>query len=180
MRNARAQEMSSVCIGFRPGSSALAHVDIHELPHAAARVTSLVNPADPEGWHAFRDHAEITFRRARWIDIWRDGDAIRVESGFQDSASAPDGGDRVAVHEYLIRATVDASGVLAAVEALPGTLPYAECRADPVNLSHLIGTPMADLRDTVLTMLRKTAGCTHLNDMMRALAEVPALAAHIH
>jgi hypothetical protein len=31
------------------------------------------------------------------------------------------------------------------------------------------------LRERVLDELKGTAGCTHLNDMLRALAEVPVL-----
>jgi hypothetical protein len=40
----------------------------------------------------------------------------------------------------------------------------------------LLNTPIAELRNTVLERLRKTAGCTHLNDMIRSLAEAPVLA----
>ena len=65
------------------------------------------------------------------------------------------------------------------VVARPGTLPYKECRAAPVNVDALVGVPLVDLRNEVLLTLRKTAGCTHLNDMLRALAEVPALASHL-
>jgi hypothetical protein len=36
---------------------------------------------------------------------------------------------------------------------------------------------LADLRQLVLERLRGTAGCTHLNDALRALAEVPHLVA---
>jgi hypothetical protein len=179
-RTAQAQDMAGVCIGFRPGSSALKHIDEPEPGHAPVRVVPLVHPADPDGWHPLEKRGGVNFRRARWIDLWREGDLILVESGFQDSASAADGGDRVAVHEYRLTATVDArSGVLQSIVATPGTLPYAECRAAPVNIGYLAGTPMADLRMAVLELLRRTAGCTYLNDMMRALAEVPALAAHI-
>jgi len=34
---------------------------------------------------------------------------------------------------------------------------------------------LLDLRKTVLSKLAGTAGCTHLNDVLRALAEVPQL-----
>jgi hypothetical protein len=65
------------------------------------------------------------------------------------------------------------------VDASPGILPFAECRAAPVNLAALLGTPLGDLREIVLERLAKTAGCTHLNDMARALAEVPVLAEYL-
>ena len=39
----------------------------------------------------------------------------------------------------------------------------------------IVGTPLGELRTTVLERLSGTRGCTHLNDAMRALAEVPTL-----
>jgi hypothetical protein len=36
-----------------------------------------------------------------------------------------------------------------------------------------------DFRDSVLEVLPGTMGCTHLNDVLRALADVPALARHM-
>jgi len=180
--------MEGVCIGFRPGSSALDALDAPERSHNASRVGPLVDPADPPGWHALVDRGGVNYRRARRIDVWHADGLLHIDSGFQDSASivdvnSPDftgDGTRMAIHEYRIFATADlAAGRLSSLAAVPGTLPYAECRAAPTNITHLIGTPMEDLRDRVLELLAKTAGCTHLNDMLRALADVPALAARI-
>ena len=92
----------------------------------------------------------------------------RIDSVFQDSASAPDGG-RVAIHEYRLTENADSSAhTLLSLEARPGTLPYGECRASSVNLPRILGPSLVDSRDTVLTQLRTTAGCTHLNDMVCA------------
>lgn len=171
-----ARSMQGVCIGFRPGSSGL---DLHgrvKPSQNRSRVVPLADPADPWGWHEFAGFDGINFRRARRIDIWREGDALAVESHFQDSASSPDGDGRIAIHEYLLVARIDAQGRLAAVAARPGTLPFPECRAAPTNLGSLIGTPARELRETVLDRLSLTDGCTHLNDVMRSLAEVPVLA----
>jgi hypothetical protein len=41
----------------------------------------------------------------------------------------------------------------------------------------MIGTPLRELRQEVLERLRGTLGCTHLNDVLRALAEVPQMLA---
>lgn len=175
-----AARMEGICIGFRPGSDALAIGGRPVPDQNASRVRPLVNPHDAEGWHPLIDRGGVNFRRARRIDIWREGDVIHIESGFQDSASAPDGGDRIAIHEYRITATADApTQTLRSVVATPGTLPYKECRAAPVNVDALVGVPLANLRAQVLLTLRKTAGCTHLNDMLRALAEVPTLEKHL-
>ena len=177
--DAKTPVMQGICIGFRPGSPALDEEGRSRGEQNVARVVPLPNPADPAGWHPLPALPEVNFRRARRIDVWREGDELAVESHFQDSASAPDGGDRWAVHEYLIHARIGADGTLKSIEALPGTLPYAACRAAPVNLQVLIGTPVRALRDEVLERLRFTSGCTHLNDMTRSLAEVPILAQHL-
>jgi len=47
------------------------------------------------------------------------------------------------------------------------------------NIGLLVGSQMTDLRDVVLEKLKRTAGCTHLNDTVRSLAEVPVLAAKL-
>jgi hypothetical protein len=178
-RAAHVRAMEGVCIGFRPGSAALGDQGRRQPEQNATPVVPLPHPDDPAGWHPLVDRGGINFRRARRIDLWREGGRIHIDSSFQDSASAPDGG-RVAVHEYRLLGTADAaSGTLLSLDATPGTLPYKECPAAPVNLRALIGTPLHMLRAAVLVTLRKSAGCTHLNDAVRALAEVPQLAARL-
>jgi hypothetical protein len=175
MARRMARSMEGVCTGFRPGSSAL-NPDGTSNPHQSfAPVVDLRNDADPGGWHDFADQTGVVgMRRARWIDVWLD-DVIRVESGFQDSAAEP-GGGRTAVHEYRLTAAVDPATMrLVSVAAEPRVLPYPECPAAALNAPRMFGTPVAELRERVLSDLRGTAGCTHLNDALRALAEVPAL-----
>ena len=97
---------------------------------------------------------------------------------FRDSMWDPDGRE-IVVHEYRLDATADAgSGALRSVAAEPRVLPFPECPLVAGNASWLIGTPMAELRATVLQRLRGVDCCTHLNDMLRALAEVPLLAGY--
>jgi hypothetical protein len=172
--------MEGVCIGFRPGSSALTMARATGTSNTAI-VGSLVNPADPAGWHVLPVHEDVAnLRRARLIDVWRDGDIIHVWSLFQDSSSMPGRAEREAVHEYSLSATADAAtGQLLTLDVRPGTLPHGECPAAMANIPVLVGTPMAALRTTVIQRLRRTAGCTHLNDMLRSLAEVPMLAERI-
>lgn len=176
------RRMEGVCIGFAPGSSALS-VDRSNLGDYTQVVTSLVHPEEPEGWHDFPESPEMSMRRARRIDVWRDhtaaGDVIHVDSSFQDSSGDPEYG-RVAVHEYGLAATIDAaSGTLTSVTADPRVLPFLECPGAVGNITRLVGLPVRDLRRTVPEMLGRTNGCTHLNDALRALAEVPILAAQL-
>ncbi len=166
-----------VCTGFRPGSRAIA-TETHQPPaHNVTRVPPLPHPDDPEGFHDHPRIGGVSMRRARRIDVWVD-DLIRIDATFQDSASAPDGGDRIAVHEYLIEATADPeTGNVLSVRADARTLPYPECPAAANNVHRLVGARLHDLRDFVLIELAKTMGCTHLNDALRSMAEAPALLA---
>lgn len=170
--------MEGVCIGFRPGSSAL----IDGVPRSQQNirpVAALDAGEDPYAWHELPAQTGPAVRRARRIDVAYDEaqGAVVITAHFQDSATTPAGG-RVAVHEYLLRAAADLDSMkLLSIEADPRILPYAECPAAILNVGRLVGTPLSALRQTVLKELARTEGCTHLNDMARSLAEVPQLTA---
>lgn len=169
----RIAQMEGVCTGFRPGSSAFTNLEASL--QGDALVAPLANPDDPLGWHELPQFDGPTMRRARRIDVWRDGDEIRIDAMFQDSAGLPEGG-RAAVHEYTLQARADATTLrLTGVHAQPRVLPYPECPSAVENLDRLLGAPLHELRAVVLERLPRTLGCTHLNDALRALAEVPML-----
>jgi hypothetical protein len=168
------RNMEGICSGFRPGSSALAVDGSSSSNQSFSAVGDLRNPDDPDGWHAFTVQEGVGMRRARRIDVWVD-EVIRIDSAFQDSATNPEGG-RTAVHEYRLTATADPRSMrLLTVVADPRVLPYAECPGAAPNVARLVGGPLGELRESVLKNLPGTLGCTHLNDALRALAEVPAL-----
>ncbi len=174
----KGRRMEGVCIGFRPGSTALTPEGEPRPVDNTRPVAPLADPTDRAGWHDFHDIADVAMRRARRIDVWLDGD-VHVDAMFQDSTTVPSGG-RVAVHEYQVhvRAAADTFELLA-IEALPRVLPFGECPSAVTKVGQLVGTPLGDLRDAVLARLKTTEGCTHLNDELRALAEVPALLTHL-
>ena len=173
----RSRKMIGVCAGFRPGSGSL-DADGNSnmaLAHNVAPVDSLVHADDPLGWHELPELPPVAMRRARRIDVTV-GDVIEIDAMFRDSAGVPDGG-HVAVHEYHLTATADrGTGELLTIVAEPRVLPYRECPAAAANVTRLVGSPLSELRSIVLEQLRTTDSCTHLNDAMRALAEVPVLA----
>lgn len=173
----RKGQMLNICTGFAEGASSLAadgspgHID-----QSSAEVGPLENPDDAVGWHAMPFQRGPQKRRARRIDLWREGDLIKVDAGFQDSGSNPNGG-RTAIHEYRVYAEVAAaSGELVALQALPLILPYRECPGASLKATRLVGQQVGSFRQAVLDTLPSTLGCTHLNDVLRALADVPALA----
>jgi hypothetical protein len=173
--------MEGICTGFAPGSSALAPDGRPEHAHqSAAEVGPVIHPEDPDGWHRLGDQSGIAKRRSRRLDLWRGDDGLlHAELDFQDSGTAP-GGTRVAIHEYRVSARVDpATMTLAAVHADPRVLPYPECPGAALNVQRMVGRHVGEFRNAVLETLPGTLGCTHLNDVLRSLADVPTLATHL-
>jgi hypothetical protein len=178
LENAPRRVMRGICSGFRDGaSSLLSDGSLSGLRQNTAEPGPLVDPADPLGWHVVEVQPEIAMRRARRIDVWEEDGAIGIDAMFRDSCWDP-GGAEVVIHEYQIIGTADpGTGVLLSVEALPRVLPYAECPVAAANASWMAGTDLREMRTKVLERLRATDCCTHLNDGLRSLAEVPVLAA---
>ena len=63
------------------------------------------------------------------------------------------------------------------MRATPRVLPFPECPWAAHHTSQLVGHPVRTFRTDVQETLTEMECCTHLNDMLRCLAEVPALAA---
>lgn len=166
-------QRANVCWGLREGNSGVTGTSLENVADADAG--HLRNPDDPQGWHQFMEHDGPGFRRARRIDVTRDGSLIRIDSAFQDSAKLREGG-RVAIHEYNLAALVDAESLeVLSLEPEARILPFRECPGAVHNLARLVGRNLAQVREDVLEMLRGPEGCTHLNDALRALADVPRL-----
>ncbi len=166
-------KMAGVCIGFAPGSPALD--SSRETLKQNDEVPPLGRDGDPHAWHELVDWHEVSARRARCIDVWFEDEDVVIQAFFQDSA-ATQSGERRAVHEYLLYARADRrSGTLQALSAEPRILPFDVCPAAIFNIGRMVGTPLGDLRQAVVAKLPRTDGCTHLNDTIRSLAEVPQL-----
>lgn len=173
----RGGNMTDVCVGFAEGASSL-HQDGsgNTVDQSYAEVGPLEHPDDALSWHPMPFQQGPQKRRSRRIDLWREGDLVKLDAAFQDSGSNPNGG-RTAIHEYRLFAEIDAeSGTLEALQVLPMILPFRECPGAAVKASRLVGQKVADFREIVLEKFASTRGCTHLNDVLRALSDVPALA----
>lgn len=170
-------QMADICTGFAVGGSSFKPDGTPDnINQSSTEVGPLENPDDAAGWHVMPFQQGPRKRRARRIDLWREGDLIKFDAGFQDSGSNPDGG-RTAIHEYRVYGEIDeASGVLLAIQALPLILPYRECPGASIKATRMIGRKVVDFRDEVLDVLQGIQGCTHLNDVLRGLADVPVLA----
>jgi hypothetical protein len=172
----RRRVMTDVCTGYQDGSSALNPDGTLRWQQEREPAVDIDDTGDDLAWHRHASPAAVTMRRARRIDVWAVGPVLHVDAFFQDSSTVPAGG-RQAIHEYTLTAAADlATGVIHSVSPVPRVLPYGECPLAVRHVAALAGVPLRDLRAMVLQRLRGPLGCTHLNDMLRALAGVPALA----
>ena len=168
----RRMQMENICTGFATGNSAL---QAERPPRNNPQVVPLANPNDAHSWHVLPEIEGVAFRRARRIDVWSEDGCFIMDVGFQDSATDPELG-RVAIHEYRVHARADAlSGELLEISATPHILPFAECPGAIANIQLMVGTPLQEMRTRVIDTLPGVKGCTHLNDLLRGLAEVPVL-----
>lgn len=172
--------IAGVCAGFVPGSSALATAGDFQEEQVGLAVPGVFDSdaRDPLAWHVLPVADGVSLRRARCIEVWQ-GARLQVEATFQDSASTRTGA-RAIVHEYTVRATVAPDTlVLEQLEAVPHVLPFVECPAAAAQVGALVGTPLDALRSAAPAILHHTRGCTHLNDVLRALAGVADLLVYL-
>jgi hypothetical protein len=135
----------------------------------------LDHPDDPLAWHDMEPMAPKSVRRRRLLDVI-DGDPLKIDVHFRDSHLAEDAAEDV-LHEYTLQATVDPGAlVVLSAEAQARTLPWPECPNALASATRLAGEPVVGLRAKVHADFRGTTTCTHLNDVLRSLAGVAALA----
>jgi hypothetical protein len=118
-------------------------------------------------------------RRIRRLDLWADAGLLRVDAMFRDVTVDPDPDlTRRVVHEYALTAELepDTLTVLSA-HADPRTLPFpSDCPFAASSADLIVGHAAGDLRTSVRTISRGAHSCTHLNDLLRSLADVTVLA----
>ena len=168
-----------ICAGWRSGGSLVESVlEAGRLPRLLGpEAPELRSADDPLAWHDFAPLPPTSTRRSRRIDAWRAGDVIAVDAYFRDTHCDAEGFEEV-VHEYAVRTTVDPSTLtFVSVEADTGALPYVECPAALASAERLTGQPTAGLRSAVQREFKGPSTCTHLNDTLRALEDLPALIA---
>ena len=119
-------------------------------------------------------------RRARRLDLIAPApveEPYRIDAHFRDS-HVDGAGEETVVHEYGVVATVDATTLtVLTISATVDVLPWQECPQALASAVRLVGQPVADLRRVVRREFTGTSTCTHLNDVLRLLADVEYLAA---
>jgi hypothetical protein len=164
-----------LCAGFADGGTIMNDVD------ATGRPPVVTGPPAPPlatgdhlGWHETGRLPPHAMRRSRRMDV-TPGPLASIDVLYRDSYVDEDGTETI-VHEYTVAATVDtADGVLASCTATPRVLPWVECPAAALSAGRLAGQPVSGLRTHVRDTFLGTSTCTHLNDTLRSLEDIPAL-----
>jgi hypothetical protein len=166
-----------ICSGWRHDGTMMVHLRAGGRFPAPVGPPAppLAGPADHLAWHRIDELAPGGMRRRRLVDVtW--GEPLAVHAMFRDSHRGSDDVETV-LHEYTVDAEVDPDTlVVLGCEATPRTLPWAECPAAAASAGRLCGQSVEGLRDFVRQELTGTTTCTHLNDLLRSLADVASLA----
>lgn len=134
-------------------------------------------PALPEGADGWPSRAVPVpgLRRHRRIDVLPGDDAWRVDAWFRDTYCNPDGA-LGSLHEYTVDLVVaPRDHTVVDVRATPHVLPWDECPAAADAVGHLVGMRVDEFRATVQRTLVGIECCTHLNNELRELADLPTM-----
>lgn len=174
------------CAGWRRGATIMIELETTGRPPAPTGppAPSLASPDDPLAWQVgaldpLPPHSSRRLRRIDLIPAEATGPAaeLTVDVLFRDSFQ-PDGEPETVVHEYEVHGATDRQDTrFTRLAATPRVLPWLECPEAVPSAAWLVGQPAADARTTVRRAFVGPPTCTHLNDTLRHLADLPALAA---
>jgi len=138
-------------------------------------------PEDPEAWHGMLPLPIHGMRRRRRLDVVEIvAGTVGIEAMFRDTYVRGDRRETI-IHEYTLSAAVDiASGVIVRSEAVPRVLPWQECPGAVGSARRLVGMTLSDLHAGVRNEFTGITTCTHLNDLLRSVADAKALIGHLH
>jgi hypothetical protein len=119
-------------------------------------------------------------RRRRRIDVFEEGAGrLGIDAMFRDSYVRTDGVETI-IHEYTLEAVVDGgTGVIVESRATPRVLPWQECPGAVASGERITGMTLPELHFRVRQELFGTSTCTHLNDLLRSVADAEALIAMV-
>lgn len=163
--------MADICSGWRSDGV------MAESIRAGRGVPFQDCPTAPDlgdGWHDLGALAADWMRRRRRLDLVPTDDGYHLDAMFRDSFAAP-GGDEEVLHEYGIEAELDHELVIRRMVARPHVLPFVECPWAADSVGALAGTHVEELRPATQEHLSGRAGCTHMNDLIVAIADLPHL-----
>lgn len=157
------------CAGWMAGGvAAMASSEsiLGDLPQA--RTIGALVTMGPD-WHDEIELPAGSMQRRRLLDVTPQSDGTTdLHMWFRDSLHRASDVD-LALHEYIVRAHLDADGLLSDAKAEPRSLPMGDCPLAASHVELLEGRTVSQIDEGVRAHLRSELGCTHLNDAMRFL-----------
>jgi hypothetical protein len=134
-------------------------------------------PDDPQAWHEMAELPIHGMRRVRRLDVYGadDGMEVVIDAMFRDTYVRADGRETI-IHEYTLAVAADPdTGQIVRSRAVPQVLPWRECPGAVDSATRIVGITLSDLHFRVRNELAGITTCTHLNDLLRSLADAEAL-----
>jgi hypothetical protein len=179
-RASQSMVLSDICSGWRADGAMMVSLRTEgRIPVPVGPDTTDLVPADDSlAWHDIGELPSGAMRRKRLVEV-AGGDPLSVFAMFRDTYAIPDGYEMV-LHEYTLTAELaEDTLTLSRCEAVPRVLPWTECPAAAASAGRLDGLRVDEIRERVSREFRGTTTCTHLNDLLRSLADVGTLARHL-
>jgi DUF2889 family protein len=165
------------CAGFATGGLLMTSFEAGDpVVVTGPEAPDLDHGDDPWAWHAMSPLPIHAMRRRRRIDVYDDRPGrVGIDAMFRDSYVRTDGVETI-IHEYTLAAVVDAdTGVITESRATPRVLPWQECPGAVASAERITGMTLRELHFRVRQELGGTSTCTHLNDLLRSVADAAAL-----
>jgi hypothetical protein len=165
------------CAGFASGGLLLTSFEAGDpVIVTGPEAPDLDDSDDPWAWHHVQALPHHGMRRRRRIDVCEDSTGrVGIDAMFRDTYVRSDGVETI-IHEYTLVAVVDAdTGVIVESRATPRVLPWQECPGAVASAARITGMTLQELHFRVRQELSGTSTCTHLNDLLRSVADAEAL-----
>jgi hypothetical protein len=172
-----ADNMAGICSGFAPDASLVAYTRRNgTIPSVHGPVAPPLIPPGDDGLHAVEPLQPHGMRRLRRLDLLPvDACPVGFDAHFRDSHVDGDGVETI-VHEYTVAGSVDTSTrTITSVTADVRVLPWQECPGAIGSATRVEGMALSELRGRIRGEFVGTSTCTHLNDTLRAIADLDAL-----
>ena len=167
------------CAGFATGGLLMISFEAGDpVVVTGPEAPDLDHSDDPHAWHHVSPLPRHGMRRRRRIDVFEESpERIGIDAMFRDTYVRSDDVETI-IHEYTLTATVDtATGVIVDSRATPRVLPWQECPGAVASAERITGMTLQELHFRVRQELFGTSTCTHLNDLLRSVADADALMA---
>lgn len=169
-----ADNMAGICAGFASDASLVPYAQRNgTIPSVHGPVAPPLVHAGMHSVEPLRAHAMRRFRRLDLGPV--DAGSAEFGAHFRDTHVDGDLVETI-VHEYTVAGSVDTSTrTVTSVTATVQVLPWQECPGAIGSAARARGMALSQMRDRVRGEFVGTSTCTHLNDTLRAIADLDAL-----